>query len=145
MDQSVIYQWSALSDYLLTTLVAVTITSLATPAVFVVALPVAYLFWGVQEKYRYSARELKRLSSIARSPIFAHFNETLSSLTTARAFEAQPRLVAKNHTNNDSFGRTMLSQQLCFRWLAIRLNAMSTTLTAIVVTWITLNPHQLDP
>jgi hypothetical protein len=128
-------QWSSLSDYLLTTCVAMMISSIATPAVLVAALPVSFVFWKVQNKYRQSARELKRLSvravpgrlsalsvfllksilygalygragrltaqnggfrrgqSIARSPIFAHFNETIASLSTIRAFKAQVRKV----------------------------------------------------
>ena len=121
IDQSVIYQWSSLSDYLLTVMVAMMISSIATPAILVAALPVSYIFWKIQNQYRESARELKRLSSIARSPIFAHFNETIASLTTVRAFKAQDRLIGVNNKNNDNYGRAMLSQQLCFRWLQIRL------------------------
>jgi ATP-binding cassette subfamily C (CFTR/MRP) protein 1 len=130
--------------------------------------------------YRKTARELKRLSSIARSPIFAHFNETITSLTTVRAFKQQERLIEKNDMNNDKcvtslpsfsrrshlslvcliflasfsyashhsshrFGRAMLAQNVCFRWLAIRLNSMSTGLTTLVTTWICLHPDDLDP
>jgi ABC-type multidrug transport system fused ATPase/permease subunit len=145
LDQSVIWQWSSLSDYLLTTTVAMAITSLATPLIWIFVVPVSYIFWQIQQQYRYSARELKRLGSISRSPIFAHFNETLQQLTTVRAFNAQERLIAKNNSNNDNFGRATLAQMLCFRWLSIRLNAISTSLTAIVTTWITLHPHALDP
>ena len=46
-------------------------------------IPVLFIFWNIQQKYRVTARELKRLTSIARSPIFAHFNETVTSLTVS--------------------------------------------------------------
>ena len=58
------------------------------------------------------------------APVFAHFNETIASLTTVRAFQQQQRLIEKNDKNNDNFGRAMLSQNLCFRWLSIRLNSV---------------------
>ena len=133
IDQSVIYQWSALSDQLMTTVVGLAISSLATPFIWVAAVPVFFIFWNIQQMYRESARELKRLTSIARSPIFAHFNETVTSLTTVRAFAQQQRLTHKNHKNNDDFGRAMLSQNMCMRWLSIRLNSMSTGLSALCV------------
>ena len=52
------------------------------------------------------------------------------------------RLVVKT---DDDFGRAMLSQNLAFRWLSIRLNSMSTAMTCIVTSWICMHPHQLDP
>jgi ATP-binding cassette subfamily C (CFTR/MRP) protein 1 len=129
----------------MTTIVGLAISSLATPFIWAAVVPVFYVFWNIQNMYRKTARELKRLSSIARSPIFAHFNETITSLTTVRAFEQEERLIIKNDMNNDKFGRAMLAQNVCFRWLAIRLNSMSTMLTSLVTTWICLHPDQLDP
>ena len=53
------------------------------PFIIVAWIPVLFIFWNIQQKYRVTARELKRLTSIARSPIFAHFNETVTSLTVS--------------------------------------------------------------
>lgn len=145
IDQSVIQQWAGLSDQLMTTIVGLAISSLATPFIWVAAVPVFIVFWNIQQMYRKTARELKRLSSIQRSPIFAHFNETIQTLTTVRAFHQQERLIDVNNMNNDKFGRAMMAQNVCFRWLSIRLNSMSTGLTSLVTTWICLHPDQLDP
>jgi len=35
--------------------------------------------------YRQVAREIKRLDSVSRSPVFAQFSETLGGLSTIRA------------------------------------------------------------
>lgn len=40
----------------------------------------------VQHYYRQTSRELKRLSSVSLSPIYAHFTESVSGLTTIRSF-----------------------------------------------------------
>jgi hypothetical protein len=40
-------------------------------------------------------RELKRLDSLALSPIFGHFSETLAGLATVRAFRQQPAFQAR--------------------------------------------------
>jgi ABC-type multidrug transport system fused ATPase/permease subunit len=43
IDQSVIYQWSALSDQLMATIVGLAMSSLATPLIWVAAVPVFYI------------------------------------------------------------------------------------------------------
>lgn len=39
--------------------------------------------------YRSTSRELRRLDSVARSPIYASFSETLDGSSTIRAFKSQ--------------------------------------------------------
>ena len=73
------------------------------------------------------------------APVFAHFNETIASLTTVRAFQQQQRLIEKNDKNNDNFGRAMLSQNLCFRWLSIRLNSVKNASLSFAVPVYTKN------
>ena len=45
-----------------------------------------YMYLRFLQYYRRTSRELKRLDSISRSPIFSSFSETLSGLATIRAF-----------------------------------------------------------
>ena len=49
-----------------------------------------------QRVYIASSRELKRLDSLAFSPIFSHFSETLHGLATIRAFRKQEQFARKN-------------------------------------------------
>ena len=46
-------------------------------------------------------RELKRLSSVTLSPVYAHFSETLSGVWTIRAFRATQRFMLQNQTRLD--------------------------------------------
>lgn len=48
-----------------------------------------------QRFYRSSSRELKRLDSVSRSPIFTHFSDTLDGAATIRAFKAGDRFLRK--------------------------------------------------
>ena len=40
-----------------------------------------------------SCSKLKRLDSVSKSPIFSHFGETLTGVSTIRAYDAQDRFV----------------------------------------------------
>ena len=48
-----------------------------------------------------TCRELKRLSSVTLSPVYAHFSETLSGVWTIRALRATDRFVLNNQTRLD--------------------------------------------
>lgn len=56
------------------------------PIVFLLILPILFVYYKIQNSYRGVAREIKRLDSLARSPRFAHFKETLQGLSVIRAF-----------------------------------------------------------
>ena len=47
----------------------------------------------VMNYFRSTAREIKRFESISRSPIYAHFSETLGGLSVIRAYNLQARLL----------------------------------------------------
>ena len=49
-----------------------------------VSLPVFVIFLCLACYYLKTSRELKRLESICRSPVFAHFSETMAGLDTIR-------------------------------------------------------------
>ena len=63
-------------------------------------LVLGLLYTRLQRRYIAASRELKRLDSLALSPIFGHFNETLSGLQTVRAFKKQRDFAAKNEVGS---------------------------------------------
>lgn len=50
-------------------------------------------FLCVQRFYVATSRQLKRLESVSRSPIYTHFNETLLGTSVIRAFGEQERFI----------------------------------------------------
>ena len=48
----------------------------------------------VQKYYRHTSRELKRISSVTLSPIYAHFSETVTGIVTIRALRQLQRCVS---------------------------------------------------
>merc|ERR1719253_329560 len=64
---------------------------------------------------------MKRLESVAKSPIFAHFSETLNGVSTIRAFGAEAQFLATSRDLNDSFSRAYFDNNAANRWLGVRL------------------------
>ena len=56
------------------------------PLFILVILPVAFVFFFIQKFYVSTSRQLKRLESVSRSPIYSHFGESLTGSSTVRAF-----------------------------------------------------------
>lgn len=75
----------------------------------------------IQTYYLSTSRELKRLDSVTRSPIYAHFQETLGGLTTIRAFQQMNRFIRDNETKLDINQKAYFPSFSSNRWLAVRL------------------------
>lgn len=76
-----------------------------------------------------TSRELKRLDSISRSPIFAHFQETIGGATTIRAYGQARRFAHENRWRIDENLRVYFLWVTLNRWLAVRLEFVGEWLT----------------
>jgi len=94
------------------------------PGVAVALIPLGWAYSAVQKRYIATSRELKRLDSLALSPIFSHFGETLSGLTTLRAFRAQQRFAARDAALLNESNRCYWPAQCVNRWLSVRLELL---------------------
>ena len=59
------------------------------------------LFLHFQRVYVGTSRQLKRIESVSRSPIFNNFFETINGASTIRAFGQQQRLIKDNYHRVD--------------------------------------------
>ncbi|CAO2823372.1 unnamed protein product [Amaranthus hypochondriacus] len=87
-------------------------------------MPLLVLFYGAYLYYQSTAREVKRLDSISRSPVYAQFGEALNGLTTIRAYKAYDRMANVNGKSMDNNIRFTLVNMSGNRWLAIRLETL---------------------
>lgn len=96
----------------------------ATPAFLVLILPLGFVYLSYQKYYLRTSRELKRLDSVSRSPIYAHFQESLGGVTTIRAYRQQGRFALDNERRMDANLRAYFPSINANRWLAVRLEFM---------------------
>ena len=93
----------------------------ATPWFAVATLPILVVYLRQVHRYRQVSRECKRLESVARSPVFAHFSETLGGIPTIRAYGAHRRFAAANLRLVDALNEAYYLNKVSDRWLSVRL------------------------
>ncbi|GAA5874651.1 hypothetical protein JCM8547_003948 [Rhodosporidiobolus lusitaniae] len=98
-------------------------------------LPIAVIFvvyYYMSNFYRATARTFKRFDNTLRSSLYAWFGESLTGMSTIRAFGEQPRFLEQNERFIDLENRAYLLTVINQRWLAIRLDTMGALLTFVV-------------
>lgn len=63
-----------------------------------------------------SSRQLKRLESVSRSPVYSHFNETLLGVSVIRAFEEQERFIRQSDLKVDENQKAYYPSIVANRW-----------------------------
>ncbi|KAL9964378.1 hypothetical protein ACROYT_G028009 [Oculina patagonica] len=95
--------------------------SFATPIFLAVILPLGLFYLFIQRIYVATSRQLKRIESVSRSPIFNNFFETINGASTIRAFGQQQRLIRDNYYRVDENHVAFYPGTSANRWLALRL------------------------
>ncbi|RYQ86554.1 hypothetical protein Ahy_B10g106219 isoform D [Arachis hypogaea] len=101
-------------------------------------MPLLIFFYGAYIYYQSTAREVKRLDSITRSPVYAHFGEALNGLASIRAYKAYDRMAHINGKFMDKNIRFTLVNISSNRWLTIRLESLGGLMIWFIATFAVL-------
>ena len=117
----------------------------ATPSLLL-ALPFLGLAFGrVQRRYGASARELQRLESVARSPIFSAVSEALSGVTTIRAFRQVDRFQDAHAEAVNTNLAAYFACQSTNRWLTVRTEALAACVVGLAAGGALVTRGRVDP
>ena len=110
----------------------------------IVVVVVFFLAYIISLFYRSSAREFKRVDATLRSAMYSHFAESLSGLTTIRAYRESERFLKENYKlvdrQNSAYFLTVVNQ----RWLGLRLDLLG-SLCALIVGVLTVCLKNTNP
>ncbi|XP_046995474.1 ATP-binding cassette sub-family C member Sur [Schistocerca americana] len=149
IDKKIAISIQRLVQFLLLCVSAIFVNAIVTPWFLLIAVPICIIYYVVQRFYRCSSRELQRLDSITRSPIFSHFSETLGGLTTIRAFNHQQRFADLLFKRMDCHTNVFLIMNAGNRWLGIALDYLGAVIVfiaiiaALISVW--LYPNYITP
>lgn len=77
------------------------------PFFLIPATLIGFVYRALAIGYLNTGRDLRRMESNSRSPIFSGFGELLEGIVTVRAFSAEGRFL------NDLFGKVDLTTKVC--------------------------------
>ena len=92
--------------------------------VLIPLIPLIILFYFARRFYLVTAREVKRLEAICRSPLFVHVNSTLQGLTTIRAANTETIMIKEFEDRQDLHTSAFSIYLSINRWFGIRLDCL---------------------
>uniref|UniRef100_A0A2K5RIC2 Multidrug resistance-associated protein 1 n=1 Tax=Cebus imitator TaxID=2715852 RepID=A0A2K5RIC2_CEBIM len=117
---------------------------LATPIAAVIIPPLGLIYFFVQRFYVATSRQLKRLESVSRSPVYSHFNETLLGVSVIRAFEEQERFIRQSDLKVDENQKAYYPSIVANRWLAVRLECVGNCIVLFAALFAVISRHSLS-
>ncbi|XP_075738557.1 multidrug resistance-associated protein 1 isoform X3 [Rhipicephalus microplus] len=127
------------------TVVSFILISMENPIFLAAVIPLLIIYYFVQKFYIATSRQLKRLESISRSPIYVHFSETVSGSSSIRAYGAGERFVARSNELTDINHSSFFPSIAASRWLSIRLEFLGYSIVFIAALLAVLTRETLSP
>ncbi|KAL4217443.1 hypothetical protein ACF0H5_023893 [Mactra antiquata] len=100
------------------------IIAYSTPIFLSLIVPIGFFYTLLQRFYIVTSRQLKRLESKTRSPIYNNLGESLMGASVIRAFKVQDRFIYESEKRVDSNQEYNFASNTANRWLGFRLEVM---------------------
>ncbi|KAK2461264.1 hypothetical protein APHAL10511_006791 [Amanita phalloides] len=123
-----------------------TVTSIATVSVvgglpFILATGLlGVLYWNVAKIYGQTSRDLRRLDSVYKSPLYSIYGESISGVAVLRAFGASTKFLREMLRCVDTSINPYFWMWEVNRWLSIRFNLLSTGIVGAIAIVALLTP-----
>eukprot|EP01133_Synstelium_polycarpum_P004376 gene4376-5119_t len=144
IDANIPQSISQCTVYLLTVISSLTIVTIVTPVLLYALVPIIIIFYALQTMYRRTSRELQRLFSTTKSPIFEHFTESINGVATLRAFNQQSRYIQENYRRVDNNNKIFLTLQAANQWLGLRLDILGNIVILLAIIFISRARDTID-
>ncbi|KAI5791332.1 P-loop containing nucleoside triphosphate hydrolase protein [Pyronema domesticum] len=122
----------------------VILITIITPGFLFAGLFITFLYVLIGIFYLRASRDLKRIESIQRSPLYQHFGETLSGIPTIRAYGDERRFVRDNLQKIDDHNRPFFYLWACNRWLGFRVDIAGALVAFFAGAFVVLNVGKID-
>jgi len=107
--------------------------------------PLFVIYYYLQDFYRRSSRECKRLEAISKSPIYNHLQETLGGLETVRSGGHTARFQHSMGICIDDNSVAFFKLNLMNRWLGLRLDVIGGIIVGVTALTGVATAGDVDP
>ncbi|XP_068440086.1 ATP-binding cassette sub-family C member 3 isoform X2 [Clinocottus analis] len=117
----------------------------STPIFAVVIVPLAFVYVFVQRFYVATSRQLKRLESVSRSPIYSHFSETVTGSSVIRAYGRHSAFVVMSDIKVDENQKSYYPGIVSNRWLGVRIEFIGNCMVLFAALFAVTGKENLNP
>eukprot|EP00040_Diaphanoeca_grandis_P037451 m.244078 g.244078 ORF g.244078 m.244078 type:complete len:1509 (+) comp33822_c0_seq1:144-4670(+) len=122
----------------------VVVISISSVTFLAAVVPLAIMFFLIQRYYVQTSRQLKRLESVSRSPIYAHFSETLAGVASITAYDKNVLFVSENENKVDFNLQAYYPGVAANRWLAMRLEFLGNCIIFFAAIFSVIEDDNID-
>uniref|UniRef100_A0A8C8H1I1 Multidrug resistance-associated protein 4 n=1 Tax=Oncorhynchus tshawytscha TaxID=74940 RepID=A0A8C8H1I1_ONCTS len=112
------------SQLILQNIGVVAVAAAVMPWILIPVVPLLIIFLFLRRYFLQTSRDVKRLESTTRSPVFSHLSSSLQGLWTIRAFRAEERFQNTFDTYQDLHTESWFLFLVTSRWFALRLDGI---------------------
>uniref|UniRef100_A0A673LR56 Multidrug resistance-associated protein 4 n=1 Tax=Sinocyclocheilus rhinocerous TaxID=307959 RepID=A0A673LR56_9TELE len=109
----------------------IAVASSVIPWILIPVLPLLISFLFLRRYFLRTSRDVKRIESTSRSPVFSHLSSSLQGLCTIRAFKAEERFQQTFDAHQDLHSEAWFLFLTTSRWFAVRLDGMCSVFVTI--------------
>ena len=121
------------------------VISTTLPIFIAVIIPISIAYYFLQRFYVSTSRQLRRLESSTRSPVYSLFGEAVSGVCTVKAYGLQEEFCKQMEEKVDTNGKTMVPNYTANRWLSIRLEILGNIIVLFAALLAILGRDTLEP
>lgn len=125
IDQEVLWNLILFAAFTLECLSRLAIVVFNLPFMFFVIVFLVFLYDYFRSRFMPAMRELKRLKSVSRSPIFSHLQESVNGAETLLAYDEVDRYIHSMQSKVAVVTKIDWTTQCCNRWLSMRLQSIA--------------------
>ncbi|KAM4559458.1 ATP-binding cassette sub-family C member 4-like isoform 1-T1 [Odontesthes bonariensis] len=109
----------------------IAVAAVIIPWILIPVVPLLAVFLFLRYYFLHTSRNIKRLESTTRSPVFSHLSSTLQGLSTIRAFRVQQRFQQMFDEFQDLHSAAWFLFLTTSRWFAVRLDGICSVFVTI--------------
>ncbi|KAG7502089.1 multidrug resistance-associated protein 4 isoform X1 [Solea senegalensis] len=123
----------------------VVVAAVIIPWILIPIVPLLAVFLYLRRYFLQTSRDIKRLESTTRSPVFSHLSSSLQGLSTIRAFKVQQRFQQIFDEHQDLHSEAWFLFLTTSRWFAVRLDGICSLFVTITAFGCLFLRHGLEP
>ncbi|KAK9479736.1 hypothetical protein V1514DRAFT_327274 [Lipomyces japonicus] len=144
IDREVAVDALSFAHSCLSVAVIIGVISFILPEFLIVGIVICALFFMINLFYLQSSRELKRMQSVTRSPIYQHFGETLVGVPTIRAYGYEQKFISQSMHKVDTNSRPYWIMWALNRWMCFRTDISGGLVSFFAGVFVMVSANRID-